>query len=148
YVAIGVVVVCQGFGTVLAFTPTMTAAFRSLHSRQVNDASSQLNIVMRVGGSIGTAILTVILQHYLTHSGSSSAPGQAFASTFAWVVALTAVAAIPSVVLFVIDRRQDRVSLGPDDGDPEMAPRPVSVGAEAALPPVEYAPRSEPAGGP
>jgi EmrB/QacA subfamily drug resistance transporter len=148
YVAIGVVMVCQGFGTVLAFTPTMTAAFRSLHSRQVNDASSQLNIVMRVGGSIGTAILTVILQHYLTHSGPSFSPGRAFASTFAWVVAITAVAAIPSVVLFVIDRRQDRVPLSSDDGDPERTPRPVSVGAEAALPPVEYAPRSQPAGGP
>jgi hypothetical protein len=64
------------------------------------------------------------------------------------VVAITAVAAIPAVVLFVIDRRQDRVSPSPDDGDPELAPRPVSVGAEAALPPVEFAPRPEPAGGP
>jgi EmrB/QacA subfamily drug resistance transporter len=149
YVVIGMVMVFQGFGTVLAFTPTMTAAFRSLRPSQINDASSQLNIVMRVGGSIGTALLTVILQHYLTHSGSSlTAAGHAFGTTFAWVLAITAVAAIPSAVLFVIDRRQDRVSSRPDDDGHELAPRPVPVGVELARPPVEFSSRAEPAGGP
>jgi MFS family permease len=149
YVAIGVVMVFQGFGTVLAFTPTMTAAFRSLRPSQINDASSQVNIVMRVGGSIGTALLTVILQHYLTHSGSSlTAAGHAFGATFTWVLAITAVAAIPSAVLFVIDRRQDRVAWRPDNSGHELTSRPMTVGMEVIRPPAEFSSRSEPAGGP
>jgi EmrB/QacA subfamily drug resistance transporter len=149
YLAIGVVMVFQGFGTVLAFTPTMTAAFRTLRPGQINDASSQLNIVMRVGGSIGTAILTVILQQYLARSGTSvTALGHAFGSTFAWVLAITAVAAIPALALFVIDRRQDRVAPGLDNASREFAPRPLPVGADMPRPGAEFSPRSEPAGEP
>ncbi len=118
----------QGFGIGMTFTPATTAAFRALRPEQVNDASPQLNIIMRVGGSIGTAILTVILQHQLLRAGQSvAAQASAFASTFWWVLAITAVAVIPAFSLIVIERRQMRNPFGADGPTTEPAPRLVEA---------------------
>jgi EmrB/QacA subfamily drug resistance transporter len=116
YLVTSVTMVFQGMGMGMSFTPAMTAAFRALRPAQVNDASTQLNILMRVGGSIGTAILTVILQQNLTQAGrGAAAQASAFASTFSWVIAITAVTVIPTIALIVIERRQARVPSGPAD---------------------------------
>jgi EmrB/QacA subfamily drug resistance transporter len=127
YVILGPVMVVQGFGTVLAFTPTTTAAFRALRPAQINDASSQLNIVMRVGGSIGTAILTVILQSHLTEAGHSlTAQAHAFGIAFWWVLAISAVAVIPTCALVVIQRRQERAPAPTEDANVEARPHLIS----------------------
>jgi hypothetical protein len=105
YVWICLVMAVSGFGLGLATTPAMTAAYRALRPSQINDASPQLNIVLRVGGSVGTAILTVVLQHHLTRAGSSlSAQAHAFGSTFWWVVGVIAVALIPTLTLMLWER--------------------------------------------
>jgi EmrB/QacA subfamily drug resistance transporter len=114
YAVTTITLVFQGVGMGMSFTPAMTAAFRALRPAQVNDASTQLNILMRVGGSIGTAILTVILQQQLTHAGRvPAAQANAFASTFWWVIAISAVAIIPTVALIFIERRPVPVPSGP-----------------------------------
>ena len=96
-----------GFGLGLGTAPAMTAAYRTLRPSKVNDAAPQLNIIMRVGGSIGTAILTVVLQDHLTRAGRSlSAQASAFGSTFWWVLVLTAGAIVPPVALMVVERRR------------------------------------------
>jgi EmrB/QacA subfamily drug resistance transporter len=113
YALICSLMVMQGFGLGLTFTPVMTAAFRALRPSQVNDASPQLNILMRVGGSISTAIFTVVLQQNLTRAGRSpAAQAGAFGTTFWWVLGFTAVAVIPTVILMAIERRQ---APGPDE---------------------------------
>jgi hypothetical protein len=97
----------QGFGLGLTFTPVMTAAFRALRHDQINDASPQLNIIMRVGGSISTAILTVVLQANLIRAGSSpSAQADAFCTAFWWVLGFIAVAVVSTIALIAIERRQ------------------------------------------
>ena len=40
----------------------MTAAFASLKREELPDATPQMHVVMRVGGSLGTAVLAVVLQ--------------------------------------------------------------------------------------
>ena len=116
YVITSLTMVCQGIGMGMSFTPAMTAAFRALRPGQVNDASTQLNILMRVGGSIGTAILTFVLQQNLTHAGqAASAQAAAFGSTFWWVIAASALAVVPAVALIVIERRQVPVLGGSGD---------------------------------
>jgi EmrB/QacA subfamily drug resistance transporter len=128
YAVIGPVMVIQGFGTVLAFTPTMTAAFRALSPGHINDASSQLNVVMRVGGSIGTAILTVILQSHLTKAGASlGGQAAAFGTAFSWVLAISAVAVLPISVLVVLERRHARRPSRPDEATPGSSPQLVEV---------------------
>jgi MFS family permease len=128
YVVTSITMVFQGIGMGMSFTPAMTAAFRALRPAQVNDASTQLNILMRVGGSIGTAILTVVLQQHLTAAGRTpAAQAAAFATTFWWVIAVSAVAVIPTIALIVIERRQATVPMGPGEG----IAQPVSQMTEA-----------------
>ncbi len=40
----------------------MTVAFASLRTDQLSDATPQMNVLQRVGGAIGTAVLAVVLQ--------------------------------------------------------------------------------------
>ena len=55
----------RGIGIGFAFMPAMTAAFASLERSELSDATPQLNVLQRVGGSIGTAVLAVVLQRAL-----------------------------------------------------------------------------------
>jgi hypothetical protein len=45
------------------------------------------------GGSIGTAVFTVILIRQLANAASPAAAAEAFGTTFAWLLAITAIAA-------------------------------------------------------
>ena len=55
----------RGIGIGLAFMPAMTAAFASLQRSELSHATPQLNVLQRVGGSIGTAVLAVVLERAL-----------------------------------------------------------------------------------
>ena len=52
----------RGVGIGFSFMPAMTAAFASLRPDQLSDATPQLNVLQRIGGAIGTAVLAVVLQ--------------------------------------------------------------------------------------
>src|SRR5262249_5599033 len=107
---------------------SMTAAYRSLRPNQINDATPQQNIIMRVGGSIGTAILIVVLQHHLRSSGSSpSAQAHAYGSPFWGVLPITGVAILPALVLATIERRHNLVVGMHDEGAHEEVPRLAEV---------------------
>lgn len=104
YWTISVFMALQGAGMGFTVTPAFTAAFRALPAHVV-DAAPQLNIIMRVGGSMGTAILTVLLQDRLVHARTLGAQAGAFGTTFGWVVIVVAVAIIPTLVLVSVERR-------------------------------------------
>lgn len=96
----------NGFGIGLALIPVITVAYRVLSERQIHDATPQMNILLRVGGSIGTAISTVILQGHLVVAGRSlPAQAAAFGATFWWVVGFTATAVVMTGLLVVAERR-------------------------------------------
>jgi EmrB/QacA subfamily drug resistance transporter len=105
FVSISIAMVVRGFGIGMSTMPAMTAAYRVLQPSQINDATPQLNVLQRVGGSIGVAILTVVLQHQLTHAASLSAAASGFGTTFWWVLAVTAVATLPTLLLISAERR-------------------------------------------
>src|SRR5207253_5792115 len=56
----------RGIGIGFGFLPAMAAAFASLERSELPSATPQLNMIQRVGGSIGTAVLAVVLQRALT----------------------------------------------------------------------------------
>ena len=104
YGLIGAAMVVRGIGVGLAIMPAMTAAFSVLTKEQVNDATPQLTVLQRVGGSLGTAIIAVILQHNISGARSSSALAAGFGHTYWWVMGATLIALIPTLLLARIER--------------------------------------------
>jgi hypothetical protein len=95
----------RGIGVGLAIMPAMTAAFSVLSKDQVNDASPQLTVLQRVGGSLGTAIIAVVLQGQTDHARTAAAAAAGFAHTYWWVMGVTLIALVPTVLLARIERR-------------------------------------------
>jgi EmrB/QacA subfamily drug resistance transporter len=126
YVTIGAAMLIRGVGVGLAIMPAMTAAFAVLGRDQVNDASPQLTVLQRVGGSLGTAILAVVLQGKITDLGLHPTPALvagAFADTYWWVMGITLVALVPTFVLWKIEREARRRR--PEAPAPELALEPA-----------------------
>ncbi len=102
---IGAAMIIRGMGVGLAIMPAMTAAFSVLSKDQVNDASPQLTVLQRVGGSLGTAIIAVVLQGQTDHAHTAAAAAAAFAHAYWWVMGVTLIALLPTVLLARIERR-------------------------------------------
>ncbi len=107
----------RGFGIGFAFMPAMSAAFASLRRDELSDATPQLNVLQRVGGSIGIAVLAVVLQRSLVGAHSPQDAAAAYGSAFWWATGLTAVAFVPCVVLIRAERRARRegAAAAPDE---------------------------------
>jgi EmrB/QacA subfamily drug resistance transporter len=95
----------RGMGIGFAFMPAMAAAFASLERSELPDATPQLNVLQRVGGSIGTAVLAVVLQRALTGAHTLSGAADAYGTAFWAAAGLTALAIVPSVILLRAERR-------------------------------------------
>src|SRR5215831_15067288 len=91
--------VVRGMGVGFAFMPAMSAAFASLKPQELPDATPQLNVLQRVGGSIGTALLAVVLQRALVGVHTVEGAASAYGTAFWWSAGLTALAIIPCIVL-------------------------------------------------
>ena len=120
--SLSIAMVFRGIGVGFAFMPAMTAAFASLDRSELPDATPQMNVLQRVGGSIGTAVLAVVLQRTL--AGTTS-PAHAYGVAFWWSVGLTAVAIVPTVILFRSERAARRTTAE------APAPLPAEALAEA-----------------
>jgi EmrB/QacA subfamily drug resistance transporter len=95
----------RGVGIGFGFMPAMTAAYAALRREEISDATPQMNVLMRVGGSIGTAILSVVLQRSLDNAHTIDATGSAYGTAFWWTLSLTAIAIVPCIVLMRAERR-------------------------------------------
>ncbi|MGZ4307164.1 MAG: MFS transporter, partial [Solirubrobacteraceae bacterium] len=94
----------RGIGIGFAFMPAMAAAFAALDRSELSHATPQMNMLQRVGGSIGTAVLAVVLQRALIGAHTLSAQAAAYGTAF-WVSAgLTALAIIPCIILVRTER--------------------------------------------
>lgn len=62
YALLGGALFVRGFGLGATMMPTMAAAYQRLEHEAVPRATTALNIIRRVGGSIGTAVLAVVLE--------------------------------------------------------------------------------------
>jgi EmrB/QacA subfamily drug resistance transporter len=112
--------VVRGLGLGSTMMPSMAAAYASLSREAVPRATSAINVVRQVGGSLGTAILAVVLQHQIATklpAGQGAGNGtlarlpenvrvrvaaplaDAFANTFWWAVAMSVLALPAAIVL-------------------------------------------------
>jgi EmrB/QacA subfamily drug resistance transporter len=117
YVLLGLAMAARGAGIGLSLMPAMTAAYRALPVGKIPDATPQLNVLQRVGGSIGTAVFTVILTRQLAHAASPAAAAGAFGATFAWVLVITAIATAPALLLARAERHP-RTTMPPATSPP------------------------------
>jgi EmrB/QacA subfamily drug resistance transporter len=126
------VLVLRGIGMGCSMMPAMAAAYATLSRAAVPRATSALNVLQRVGGSVGTALLAVVLQHQiaaqLSAAGVPAGNGGgalqrlpenvrarvaepvavAFAHTFWWAVGMSAIALVPAVALARSQQRERR----------------------------------------
>lgn len=137
YWLLGGLLVVRGVGMGATMMPAMAAAFATLKRPEVPRATSALNVIQRVGGSVGTALLAVVLQHqFATQLGASGGGtlqrvpeavrtrvaeplAQAFANTFWWSIGLGVAALVPAIVLAISQGRARRAEAM--DGMPEAA---------------------------
>jgi EmrB/QacA subfamily drug resistance transporter len=97
YVLLACALWLRGVGLGLTMMPSMAAAYQTLSRAAVPRATTSINITRTIGGSFGTAILSVVLQRQLVAHPHD--PAHAFGQTFWWAVALTALALIPALLL-------------------------------------------------
>jgi EmrB/QacA subfamily drug resistance transporter len=129
------VLVVRGIGMGCSVQPAMAAAYARLSPEQLPGATAALNTLRQIGGSIGTALLAVVLEHQAqpvlpAHGGSVGGvlaplpPGvrqrvaepmaMAFGHTFAWAAALTGVAVFAGLALLRAERVPSRRAAAPD----------------------------------
>ncbi|MWA02927.1 DHA2 family efflux MFS transporter permease subunit [Actinomadura sp. LD22] len=88
----------RGFGMGAVNIPLASAGYTGLDRADVPHASIISRVAMQIGGSVGTAVLAVILQHTASGARTPDALADAFAAAFWWSVGFTAVA-VPLTLL-------------------------------------------------
>jgi EmrB/QacA subfamily drug resistance transporter len=118
---LSIAMLIRGAGIGFAFMPAMSAAFASLDRSELSDATPQLNVLQRVGGSIGTAVLAVVLQRALAGAHTVGAAASAYGTAFWFAAGLTALAIIPCVILVRAERAARATSSTPQVGAEALA---------------------------
>jgi EmrB/QacA subfamily drug resistance transporter len=120
YVAISLVLVVRGVSIGMSFMPAMTAAFTSMRPEQLSDATPQINVLMRLGGAIGTAILAVVLQR--AGANASHTPeglASAFQTAYWFALGIGLLSLIPCVMLRRAEERPQARGGGAGAAAPE-----------------------------
>jgi hypothetical protein len=103
-VYLSVIMALRGTGIGFGMMPAMTAAFASLERSELSDATPQLNVLQRIGGSIGTAVLAVVLQRALIGAHGLDAQAGAYGTAFWASAILAAIAIVPAIMLMRAER--------------------------------------------
>jgi EmrB/QacA subfamily drug resistance transporter len=140
YTLLAFLLVLRGLGIGSSMMPAMAAAYATLESSAVPRATSALNVMQRIGGSLGTALLAVVLQGEISERLGGRGGGtlerlpdgvrarvaeplaDAFAATFWWAVAMSVVALVPATVLAVTQRRERAAAEADAVPEPEGLP--------------------------
>ena len=85
-----------------SFMPAMTAAFAALRPEQLSDATPQMNVLQRLGGAVGTAVLAVVLQRSVGHGLNGLAHG--FDAAYWWALGIAALSLVPCLMLLRAER--------------------------------------------
>ncbi|RJQ86848.1 MDR family MFS transporter [Amycolatopsis panacis] len=107
YVWLSLVQIVRGIGIGMTTTPAMAAGLAMIAKEDVPHATPIFNVLQRVGGSFGTALMTVLVAVQLA-SGPQTDEGAADAIGYThwWIVACTAIVLIPSMLLVQVESRR------------------------------------------
>lgn len=104
YILLAVCLALRGAGISLTIVPAMTRAFESIKRTAMADASAQLNLLQRIGGTIATAVIIAVIHHeaMLTRGLSPTV----FSHANVWILTATAVTLLPAFALAKAERQQ------------------------------------------
>jgi EmrB/QacA subfamily drug resistance transporter len=122
---ISLVLLVRGIGIGFAFVPAMSAAFGAMRPDQLSDATPQLNVLQRVGGAIGVAVLAVVLQRAEGHAPSLTKLAGAFDTAYWWSLGISVLALIPCLAL--LRAENPRAKLSRAAANAEAAAEPLGV---------------------
>jgi EmrB/QacA subfamily drug resistance transporter len=118
-VGLSLLLVVRGVSIGMSFMPAMTAAFAAMRPDQLSDATPQLNVLMRLGGAIGTAILAVVLQRATAgHAPTQLAHG--FDTAYLWGLGIGVLSLIPCLMLLRAERPAARRQGAPPAVEPAV----------------------------
>ena len=158
YALLGGVLFIRGLGLGASIQPATAAAYAVLNSSQVPRATAALNTVRQIGGSIGTALLAVVLQHEAVKALSSTSGGAggllaplpaaeraqistpvatAFGHTFMWAAVLAFLAIVPAIALLRAEHA-GRAATSPRP--PRTSPSTISPAVVGEVPPTSVPP--------
>jgi MFS family permease len=124
---LSVAMLIRGMGMGFAFMPAMAAAFASLDRSELSHATPQLNVLQRVGGSIGTAVLAVVLVRAMSGAHTPEAAAGAYGTAFWFSAALAALAIVPCIVLLRAERAARRTKGAQAEPSPEILAEAVAA---------------------
>ncbi|MHB8490763.1 MAG: DHA2 family efflux MFS transporter permease subunit [Solirubrobacteraceae bacterium] len=122
-VLLSLTLVLRGMSIGLCFMPAMTAAYASMRPDQVSHATPQLNMLQRLGGALGTAILAVVLQRSSQGAHTPATVAHGFDTAYWWALGIAAVSLAPALLLLRAERPAATAHT------PEHTPAPEPVGA-------------------
>jgi EmrB/QacA subfamily drug resistance transporter len=128
-----VAMVVRGAGMGASFMPAMTAAFAALDRSEVSHATPQLNVLNRVGGSIGTTVLAVVLANAARSAHTPAAAAHAYGTAFWWSVGMAALAVIPCIVLMRAESNARKAARLGRQADPDRAAMESAAVSEALV---------------
>jgi EmrB/QacA subfamily drug resistance transporter len=123
--SISLILLVRGVGIGFAFVPAMSAAFASLRPDQLSDATPQLNVLQRIGGAIGTAVLAVVLQRASAGAHTATHLAHAFDKAYWGSVGIAALSIIPCLVLLRAENPRARMDQAQSNA--EAAAEPLGV---------------------
>ncbi|HEY8718528.1 DHA2 family efflux MFS transporter permease subunit [Pengzhenrongella sp.] len=100
--------VLRGVGLALSGAPVVAAALAAVARHQLADAIAEINILSRVGGALGGALLVVVLTSNLNQGVRGVAATTAFQTTFWWMTG-AALAALAAAGWLVVEQHRSHV---------------------------------------
>jgi EmrB/QacA subfamily drug resistance transporter len=132
YLWLSAVMLVRGIGISLCMIPAMSAIYRAIPPAKVGDGTTQSNVLNRLGGSTGTAVFIVVLQHALAGAGPSAA---AYGDAFRWVLGAGLLMAVPTIFLARAESRAAGAARA-SQADPSARPADGAVSGRAGDPAV------------
>jgi EmrB/QacA subfamily drug resistance transporter len=127
-VAISMVLVLRGLSIGFSFMPAMAAAFSAVRPDQIPDATPQINVLMRIGGAIGTAVLAVVLQRSIPIHATTVERAAGFATAYWWALGIAVLSLIPCLLLLRAERPQQNANVALQESASQSEPAVEAVG--------------------
>jgi EmrB/QacA subfamily drug resistance transporter len=108
-----VVAAVRGAGISLCMISSMAAVYRAIPPAKVGDGTTQVNVLNRLGGSAGTALFTVVVQHSMAGAATPAGAAGAYGDAFRWALGTVVLIIGPAVLLAAIESRSRRAPAAP-----------------------------------